>query len=128
MEAAADPLLPDESTDDAAPEVKVERVEPKDPEEAAMRYVAAVEKMQADMGSFPPYYVEMTAWDPVVRGRKVKLSTHVQIPRAMLKALIVMRGILQEFEEDVPHTRLQEEEDLTNRPGDLPLFPEEDEE
>lgn len=90
--------------------IEVERLPPKDADEAAIRYVEAVEKMST--GEFPPYYVEMVDWPQGGHGRRCKLSTHVKHPRAMLKALIVMRGILEEFELDIDHTTTAEEEDL----------------
>ncbi len=88
--------LPDEI------EVELEKAPSKDPEEVMQRYVEAVERISTATGEFPPYHVEMTGWGeeggPV---RSIKLSTHVQIPRAMLKALLTFRGILREFKEDV---------------------------
>lgn len=92
--------------------VEVERLPPKDADEAAIRYVEAVEKMSS--GEFPPYYVEMVAWigKPGQNASRSKLSTHVKHPRAMLKALIVMRNILEEFELDTEHVETTEEDDL----------------
>ncbi len=94
-----------------APEVKVEP-EPISPDEAFRRYVKVLEKGADSFSEFPPYAVEYERWMEGGGHEHVTLSTHVQNPRAMLKALIVMRSIFEEYEENIAHLAgLQEPEE-----------------
>ena len=95
MEVADDPLLPDESTDDSPPEIKVEPVEPADIDEAMIKVAAAMTAMTEDPGG---YHVEMTVWY-VGGGPKIKVSTHVHALRALLGELHALQAILTAFEE-----------------------------
>ena len=93
------------STDDAEelPPFELEKVPSKDPEEAFRRYVDVLEKQTAAATSieeFPAYDVEMVDWPQGGHGRRIKLSRRVKHPRAILKTLLVFRGILTEFEEE----------------------------
>ena len=78
------------------PEVKVEP-EPRPPEETLQEL--SEEWIKAMKGEPGGYYVEVTKWGTPGRGR-IKISKHVKIDRAVLRELIIIHGILKEFEED----------------------------
>ncbi len=100
FEAEELPLFPEDMEEDEAPEVKVEP-EPRDPE--VVMAELSEEWLKAMKGEPGGYHIEYTKWvygpTDVQRGR-IKISKHVKIDRAILRELLIIRGILQEFEED----------------------------
>lgn len=82
--------------------LEVERLPPKDAEEAFQRYVEVLEKSSTATAieEFPAYDVVYTRWTKGTGHGRVKLSRRVKSSRAILKTLLVFRGILKEFEED----------------------------
>ena len=89
------PVFP-EDMEDETPEVKIKEDAP-DMEETMFRVAKAMEEGLHDPGG---YHVTFTRWTKGKGHGRVVLEKHVQISRAILRELLIMRGIMREFEED----------------------------
>lgn len=81
----------------SAPDIKVERKPPKDPEEALMRYTEAVEKMSIGFSDIPRYHIEVCFWGLAEDMRQVKISAHANTHREILDELLAFRAIFKDF-------------------------------